>query len=110
VTQAALAEALGVSQARISKIEHGEISGIDIVRTYVAGLGGRDRPGWRPELEGSLTRPVTAGLACAARARPVLGGFAAGPSAPAPPGMQVRLPIAAPVAAAMRSPGIQEHQ
>ena len=32
VTQAELAEALGVSQARISKIEHGEISGIDHAR------------------------------------------------------------------------------
>jgi DNA-binding XRE family transcriptional regulator len=40
ITQAELAEALGVSQARISKIEHGEVSGIDIVRTYVAALGG----------------------------------------------------------------------
>jgi hypothetical protein len=29
-----------VSQARISKIEHGEISGIDVVRAYVAALGG----------------------------------------------------------------------
>ena len=40
VTQAELADALGVSQARISKIEHGEISGIDVVRSYVAALGG----------------------------------------------------------------------
>jgi DNA-binding XRE family transcriptional regulator len=40
VTQAELAEALGVSQARISKIEHGEISGIDVVRAYVSALGG----------------------------------------------------------------------
>ena len=40
VTQAELADALGVSQARISKIEHGEISGIDVVRAYVAALGG----------------------------------------------------------------------
>ena len=40
VTQAELAGALGVSQARISKIEHGEISGIDVVRAYVAALGG----------------------------------------------------------------------
>jgi DNA-binding XRE family transcriptional regulator len=40
VTQADLADALGVSQARISKIEHGEISGIDVMRTYVAALGG----------------------------------------------------------------------
>lgn len=30
----------GVSQARVSKIEHGEISGIDVVRGYVAALGG----------------------------------------------------------------------
>jgi DNA-binding XRE family transcriptional regulator len=40
VTQAELAKALGVSQARISKIEHGEISGIDVVRAYVTALGG----------------------------------------------------------------------
>jgi transcriptional regulator with XRE-family HTH domain len=30
LTQAGLADALGVSQARVSKIEHGEISGIEI--------------------------------------------------------------------------------
>jgi hypothetical protein len=29
-----------VSQTRISKIEHGEISGIDVVRANVAALGG----------------------------------------------------------------------
>ena len=40
LTQAELADALGVSQARVSKIEHGEISGIDVVRSYVAALGG----------------------------------------------------------------------
>lgn len=40
MTQAQVADALGVSQARVSKIEHGEISGIDVVRTYVAALGG----------------------------------------------------------------------
>jgi transcriptional regulator with XRE-family HTH domain len=40
VTRAELAAALGVSQARISKIEHGEISGIDVVRAYVSALGG----------------------------------------------------------------------
>jgi len=40
VTQAELAETLGVSQARISKIEHGEISGIDVLRAYVSALGG----------------------------------------------------------------------
>jgi len=40
LTQAQVAEALGVSQARVSKIEHGKISGIDVVRAYVATLGG----------------------------------------------------------------------
>lgn len=40
ITQAELAESLGVSQARISKIEHGEVSGIDVVRDYVTALGG----------------------------------------------------------------------
>lgn len=40
MTQAELAAALGVSQARVSKIEHGEVSGIDVVRAYVAALGG----------------------------------------------------------------------
>jgi DNA-binding XRE family transcriptional regulator len=40
VTQAELADELGVSQARVSKIEHGEISGIDVIRGYVAALGG----------------------------------------------------------------------
>jgi DNA-binding XRE family transcriptional regulator len=40
LTQAELAETLGVVQARVSKIGHGEISGIDVVRAYVAALGG----------------------------------------------------------------------
>jgi len=40
ITQDELAAALGVSQARISKIEHGEVSGIEIVRAYVLALGG----------------------------------------------------------------------
>ena len=40
ITQAELADTMGVSQARISKIEHGEISGIDVVRAYVTALGG----------------------------------------------------------------------
>ncbi|MGH3766352.1 MAG: helix-turn-helix domain-containing protein [Pseudonocardiaceae bacterium] len=40
LTQAELAKNLGVSQARISKIEHGEVSGVELVRAYVAALGG----------------------------------------------------------------------
>ncbi len=40
VTQAELAASLGVSQARVSKIEHGENSGIDVVRAYIHALGG----------------------------------------------------------------------
>jgi DNA-binding transcriptional regulator YiaG len=40
VTQAEPAAVLGVSQARVSKIEHGENSGIDVVRTYIQALGG----------------------------------------------------------------------
>ena len=40
MTQAGLAELLNVSQARVSKIESGEISGIEIIRAYVAALGG----------------------------------------------------------------------
>ncbi len=40
VTQTELANTLGVSQAWVSKIEHGAISGIDIIRAYVSALGG----------------------------------------------------------------------
>jgi DNA-binding XRE family transcriptional regulator len=39
ITQAELAASLGVSQARSSKIEHGENSGIDVVRAYIQALG-----------------------------------------------------------------------
>lgn len=41
LTQTDLAHTLGVSQARISKIEHGEIAGIETIRAYVEALGGR---------------------------------------------------------------------
>lgn len=40
LTQAELARLLGVSQTRVSKIEHGEVSGVDVLRAYVAALGG----------------------------------------------------------------------
>lgn len=40
ITQDELAESLGVTQARVSKIENGEVSGIDVTRDYIAALGG----------------------------------------------------------------------
>jgi|SRR5215211_462611 len=40
MTQAQLAEAARVSQARISQIENGEVTSLETLRAYVAGLGG----------------------------------------------------------------------
>ncbi|WP_063064141.1 helix-turn-helix domain-containing protein [Nocardia violaceofusca] len=40
LTQTEVAETLGISQARVSKIERGEVSGIDTIRAYVSALGG----------------------------------------------------------------------
>jgi DNA-binding XRE family transcriptional regulator len=40
MTQAQLAAATGLSQARISQIEHGKATSLETLRTYVAGLGG----------------------------------------------------------------------
>ncbi|WP_328709039.1 helix-turn-helix domain-containing protein [Microbispora hainanensis] len=37
----AMAERMGVSQARVSQIEHGQIGGLDTLRSYVVALGGR---------------------------------------------------------------------
>jgi len=36
-----MAERMGVSQARVSQIEHGQIGGLDTLRSYVVALGGR---------------------------------------------------------------------
>jgi transcriptional regulator with XRE-family HTH domain len=41
LTQAQLAQATGLSQARISQIENGKAVSLDVLRTYVTGLGGR---------------------------------------------------------------------
>jgi DNA-binding XRE family transcriptional regulator len=40
ITQAQLAEATGLSQARISQIENGKATGLDVLRAYLLGLGG----------------------------------------------------------------------
>ncbi len=40
LTQAQVAVAMGVSQARVSQIEHGRITGLDAVRAYIEALGG----------------------------------------------------------------------
>ncbi len=40
VTQTQLAEATGLSQARISQIESGDVTSLEILRAYVVGLGG----------------------------------------------------------------------
>jgi transcriptional regulator with XRE-family HTH domain len=90
LTQAQVAEMLGVSQARVSKIEHGEISGIDIVRSYVGALGGTldiaawattatsARPTWLPrggpghrEDQEAAGRPRSGAPRAAARSRSV---------------------------------------
>ncbi|GGZ26470.1 helix-turn-helix domain-containing protein [Streptomyces poonensis] len=41
LTQAQVAASVGISQARVSQIERGEISDLETVRTYAAVLGAR---------------------------------------------------------------------
>jgi DNA-directed RNA polymerase specialized sigma subunit len=40
LTQAQVAVMMGVSQARVSQIEHGKITEVDAIRGYVEALGG----------------------------------------------------------------------
>jgi len=40
LTQTQLAESTGLSQARISQIEKGDVTSLETLRVYVAGLGG----------------------------------------------------------------------
>jgi DNA-binding XRE family transcriptional regulator len=40
LTQSQLAEATGLSQARISQIENGSVTSLETLRAYVTGLGG----------------------------------------------------------------------
>src|SRR5438132_13760853 len=41
LTQAQLAEAMGVTPGRVSQIERGEVSTIDAIARYIEALGGR---------------------------------------------------------------------
>lgn len=41
LTQAQLAQAMGVTPGRVSQIEHGELATVDAVCRYVEALGGR---------------------------------------------------------------------
>ncbi|MFJ9377670.1 helix-turn-helix domain-containing protein [Streptomyces sp. NPDC101455] len=41
LTQAQVAEAVGISQARVSQIERGEIHNLETMRTYAEALGAR---------------------------------------------------------------------
>jgi predicted XRE-type DNA-binding protein len=40
LTQAQVAAMMGVSQARVSQIEHGKVTEVDAIRGYVEALGG----------------------------------------------------------------------
>jgi predicted XRE-type DNA-binding protein len=40
LTQAQVATVMGVSQARVSQIEHGKVTEVDAIRGYVEALGG----------------------------------------------------------------------
>ena len=40
ITQAQLGEATGLSQARISQIENGSATSLEVLRAYITGLGG----------------------------------------------------------------------
>ena len=40
LTQAQVAAVMGVSQARVSQIEHGKVTEVDAIRGYVEALGG----------------------------------------------------------------------
>src|SRR5262249_35829750 len=40
-TQAGLAEIMGVTPGRVSQIEHGEVSTVEALASYIAALGGR---------------------------------------------------------------------
>ncbi len=41
LTQRQVAEAMGVSTGRVSQIEHGNLSGLDVLDRYIQALGGQ---------------------------------------------------------------------
>ena len=41
LTQKQVAEAMGVSVGRVSQIEHGDLSGLDVLDRYIQALGGQ---------------------------------------------------------------------
>lgn len=41
LTQRQVADAMGVTTGRVSQIEHGELSGLDVLDRYVQALGGQ---------------------------------------------------------------------
>ena len=41
LTQKQVADAMGVSTGRVSQIEHGDLSGLDVLDRYVQALGGQ---------------------------------------------------------------------
>ena len=41
LTQVQVAERMGVTKGRVSQIEHGQVSGNDVLARYAAALGGR---------------------------------------------------------------------
>ena len=41
LTQAQLAETMGVTPGRVSQIEHGEVSTVEALASYIAALGGK---------------------------------------------------------------------
>jgi ribosome-binding protein aMBF1 (putative translation factor) len=65
LAQKDLAAALGVSIARISQIEHGEVTSFEVIARYVEALGGRldlvaDFGDWTVRLPVSDTKPTAA--------------------------------------------------
>src|SRR5258708_23323224 len=76
MTQAQVAEAMGVSQVRVSRMEHGDVEKMQVesIAAYVAAIGGHLRVvacfGHTPTTLLRYTRPLTPRNSRAGRARP----------------------------------------